>query len=126
MSPRPESSVEVYSEAGRPIRDAPEIAAESAKLFELLWYPFANAHVFKQAWWIIESTISKTNIDRYFRDGLCISSNVTFTSGWRLYQQLDKMIPKLSPNSWTVREASWLLAGGSNRRTTYYYRSPLI
>ena len=124
-TPRPESSVEVYPEAGRPIRDAPEIAAESAKLLELPWYPFANAHEFKQARWMIESTISKTNIDRYFRDGLCTSSDVAFTSGWTLYQQLDKMNPELGPNSWTVREANWSLAGGSNRRTTYYYRSPL-
>ena len=117
-TPRPELFVKVYAEAGRPIRVAPNNGAEAAKLFELPWYPLANAHEFKEARSMIESTSSKTNIDRYLRDGHCKSSDVAFTSGWPLYQQLDKMNPKLGSNYRTLRESNWSLAGGSNCRTT--------
>lgn len=124
-TPPPKSILVVYQDAGTPIRDAPEIVQEAARLLEDPWYPFSNPHEFKQARWMVESRLSKSNIDRYFRDGLCTSSEVAFTSGWTLYQQLDRMYPKLGPDSWSVHEANWSLPGGASRHTTYYYRSPL-
>ena len=123
-TPRP-STLEVYPEAGRPIRDAPGIVDESARLLGDPWYLFSNPHEFKHTRWMVESSISKSNIDCYFRDGLCTSPDVAFTSGWTLYQQLDRMNPELGPNSWSIGEANWSLTGGGNRRTAYYYRSPL-
>ena len=125
-TPGLEPTSKVFPDAGKPVRDAPEITQESARLLEDPWYPFSNPHEFKQARWMIESCISKSNIDRYFHDGLCTSSDVDFTSGWTLYQQLDRMNPELGPDSWSVREAKWSLAGGASRCITYYYRSPLV
>ena len=46
---RPESTSEVYSGAGRPTRDAPEIAREAVRILEHPWYPFLNPYEFKQA-----------------------------------------------------------------------------
>jgi len=120
-----ESTLKIYPEAGRPIRDAPEILEEASRLLQDPWYPFSNPHEFKHARWMIESSLSKSSIDRYFRDGLCTSSEIGFTSGWTLYQQLDRMYPELGPDSWKVHEANWSLTAGTSRRTTYYYRSPL-
>ena len=124
-TPPPESTLEVYPESGRPIRDAPEIAEEASRLLQDPWYPFSNPHEFKQARWMIESSLSKSSVDRYFCDGRCTSSEVAFTSGWTLYKQLDRMYPELGPDSWKIHEANWSLDVGRSRRTTYYYRSPL-
>ena len=120
-----ETTFKVYPEAGRPIRDAPQIMEEATRPLEDPWYPFSNPLEFKHARWMIESSLAKSNIDRYFRDGLCTSSSVAFTSGWTLYKQLDRMYPELGPDSWRTCEANWSPTAGLSRRTTYYYRSPL-
>lgn len=55
---------------------------------------------------MIESNISKSSIDRYFRDGLCTSSDVAFTSGWTPYLQLDRMDPELGPCAETMAKVA--------------------
>ena len=35
---------------------------------------------------MIESSLAKFNVDRYFREGLCTSPEVAFTSGWTLFR----------------------------------------
>ena len=34
---------------------------------------------------MIGSSLAKSNVDRYFREGLCILPEVAFTSGWALF-----------------------------------------
>src|SRR5438132_394638 len=95
-----------------------EIVREAVRILEHPWYPFLNPHEFKQARWMIESRISKSNIDHYFWNPLCTTSNVTFTSSWTLYQLLDSMNSGLGPDSWSVGEANWPLAGRASHHIT--------
>lgn len=95
----PESILEIYPGARQAIRHAPEIAEEGTKLLQDPWYPFSGAFEFKQARWMVESCLAKSSIDWYFCEGLCTSPEVAFTSGWTLFQQLDKMYPELGPDS---------------------------
>jgi len=117
-------STETYPGAGEPIGEAPELLAATSKLLDDPWFPFANAHDFKQARWMIQSNLAKGHIDQYFREGLCTTNEVSFTSGWTLHRSLDRMYPELGEASWKSRDVVTVI-GGKERSIPFYFRNPL-
>lgn len=118
------NSTETYPGAGEPIGEAPELLAATSKLLEDPWFPFTNAHDFKQARWMIQSNLAKTHIDQYFREGLCTTDEVSFTSGWTLHRALDRMYPELGEASWKSHDVVTSV-GGNTRSIPFYFRNPL-
>ena len=117
-------SIERYPGVGETIREAKELLAETTKLLEDPWFPFANAHDFKQARWMILSNLAKTHIDQYFREGLCTTNEVSFTSGWTLHRSLDRMYPELGEASWRSHDVVTVV-GNTTGSIPFYFRDPL-
>ena len=117
-------SVKIYPRAGETIGEAKELLAGTSKLLEDPWFPFTNAHDFKQARWMIQSNLAKTHIDQYFREGLCTTDEVSFTSGWTLHRSLDRMYPELGEGSWRSHDIVTVV-GNTTRSIPFYFRDPM-
>lgn len=81
---------------------------ESTPDQEALWYPFRSGYEFKLAKWMMDSNLSKAQIDAFFNKGLARvppvnsdeSEGTCFTSSYTLGNLLDGLDEDLNIDSW--------------------------
>ena len=81
------------------------------------WNPFSSEADFNLASWLVQSKVSKSQIDSYFAEGLGGMDARSFQSAYTLQQHLDVLEPFGEYLTWT--EAA---IGHGRDTTTFYYR----
>jgi hypothetical protein len=85
--------IDAYENAGRPLKNVdPNLRLEKG-LIEDPWRPFRTLDDFKLAKWFITSKVSRSQIDRYFNNGLAASSTPCFKSAYKLDQYIHALDP---------------------------------
>ena len=81
------SRVDIFLDAGRPIT-----AFTASSLFvEHLIEPFESIYDYNLASWFIRSNVTKTSINNYFKHGLGRAEGSSFTSAYKLNNQIELM-----------------------------------
>jgi hypothetical protein len=107
---------EIYPDAGRPLRDVPELFEQ---YINLPFRPFNNIHEYKLAKFFVTKSSTKADIDEYFDEELCSADNRSFTSGHTLWKLLDRAISEDMPH---IKEEIYKFNVINSNDTQFLYR----
>lgn len=111
------SRVDVYEDAGRPLRDVNRDFWFEEGLLKDPWRPFQTLDDFKLAKWFIMSKVPRSRIDEYFAVGLSKSSSPCFGSAYKLDQYIEALDPYQHLLAWN--EGTF---NQDEHASTFYYR----
>ena len=114
------SSQESIPGTGKALGDVAGYTELNESMINDPWNPFSSEAYFNLATWLVQSKVSKSQIDAYFAEGFGGMDASSFQSAYTLQQHLDVLDPFGEYLTWT--EAA---IGDGRHTTTVYYRNTL-